>query len=378
MDIEVMLVGDEHGAALAEFTREVWGPEPKSTGGDSAVGVLTNPYERESPSRSAIAVTGGRVIGHVTSTPCRVWCGGEEVVMHWCSGLHVFPEARGRGLAKLLVSKLMEVNPALYGVLVVEASRRANQSIGWTVDWKIPEYVKILDARGFIDRFTGRGLTSVPRAIRWAAPHVHGAARAVSGTVLAAANTAYQTAWRLGPAVPRLEVQQVGLFDLSIDELWVRNRSQLSCAQVRRSAYLNWAFRTDRGWMKLCCSAGGAALGYAIVAIRTFDESQALRGLTVATVVDLFWDFGRPEAARSLLGAAEDLAKEKGAQAVLGSGTDVRARRAFQRSGFIRIPGTAWYGFYSSNPAIRFPPKAQDWYANRGDADAAGSLGPTG
>lgn len=296
--------------------------------------------------------------------------------MHWLSGFHLLPETRGRGLAKVLLQKMMEVHPILSANPVIEASRRSFVAAGFRADWAIPEYVKLLDVRGFVDRFTGQGLRNVPPALQWAGGRLHGAARGAAGVILDAANATYQRVWHIGKGEPALAVERVEAFDGAVDDLWIRIRPRLICAQVRRSAYLNWLFPADGGWIKLQCRSEGVVLGYAVVAIRTFEDWQALKGVTVASIIDFIWDFERPAAARALLRAGEELARQHRAHALLTSGTDLRARRALVREGFVRIPATVWLAFYSRDPAVRFSAASRDWYANRGDDEPAGSLGP--
>jgi hypothetical protein len=270
---------------------------------------------------------------------------------------------------------MMEVNPVMIGVLVVEASRRGFRSCGWNFDWSIPEYVKLLDARGLLDRFTGAGLGNVPHVLQSVASRMGRRTRSVVGSFAGGLNFMYQGLLRLGRAAPDMAVATVGQFSIEVDALWERNVPYLKCAQARRSAYLNWRFPSEDGWIKTECRRGDAVVGYAVVSIRTL-EAVGVQGVVAASVIDIFWDFQHPGAAAALLLNAECIGRERGAHIVLSSGTDSRARRAFLASGFIRIPGTAWYGYHSSDPAIAFPPASGDWYANRGDADAAGSLGP--
>ncbi len=377
MNYEATVLRDEHREAYAKFKELLWGIKTTAQGESLLPPSYKNPYEHQSPSPSTIILLmEDRVVGHLAGAiPCRIWCNGRESAMHWLTGLHVLPEVRGRGLAKLLILKMMELHPVLTGVLVVEASRKSFLRLGWHFDWTIPEFVKILNSHSFLNKFTGQGLRNVPRMLQKASSGLHGASRRVLSPVVAAANSIYQGIWRVGRGRSSLEIDQVDAFGVGVDELWLRNRYQLTCAQVRQSAYLNWCFNADRHWIKLQCTIGGKVIGYAVVSIRSFDD-KAFHGMTLASVIDLFWDFEYPEAARALLWFSEDLGRQRRADAILCSGTDARARWAAVRSGFIRIPSTLWCGYYSADPAVQFPMRAREWFANRGDADAAGSLGP--
>jgi len=90
----------------------------------------------------------------------------------------------------------------------------------------------------------------------------------------------------------------------------------------------------------------------------------------------MFWDLERDGVARGILASIADVAQDRGAHVLLCSGTDARMQHAAAHSGFLPIPSTVWYGYYSGNAEVRLPAAPGEWFANRGDADAAGSLSP--
>ncbi len=377
MDAEVTLLDRSHRAAFADFSRVVWGVDVDAPEWTGLPGDARNPYEAASPSCSSILISDGRIIGHITSTPVKLWCDGHETFMHWLSGFHMLPETRGKGLAKLLIGRLMEERPVLSAVVVVEASRRSFLSNGWEFSWKIPEYVQLLDARAFISTFSGVGLRSVPPALQWVSRSLKSpVVRDALGVVGTFANAAYQSAWSVATRRADVEVRPTDHFDEEIDALWQRNRSRVRCAQARESAYLNFMFPAAGGWLKLRFLERGQLVGYAVLATARLDEWQGLHGITLATVVDMFWELDRDDVAQAILASAADIARARGAQVLLCSGTDRRMQKAATRSGLLPIPKTVWYGYHSGDTGVHLPVRPSDWFANRGDADAVGSLGP--
>ena len=71
------------------------------------------------------------------------------------------------------------------------------------------------------------------------------------------------------------------------------------------------------------------------------------------------------------LSSAKDRA-EKREKAI----NDKAAKRILLKNGFIKIPGTVFFGFHCSNNSLILSANLEDWFITRGDADAAGSLAP--
>lgn len=377
MTIHVTLLSPEHRDAFASFSREVWNADVDAPSWNGLPGDARNPYENIAPSRAAILLRGDRIVGHLTSTPAKLWCGERDSFIHWLSGFHVLPEVRGQGLAKLLVEELMKVHQLLSGVVVVEASRKSFLSCGWSFDWTIPEFAKLLRVRELASELSFDEVNAMPASLRRVGVRLGPSQVRAGAAIAAVGNAAYQRGLALTRATGVAEMIQPSEFGEEIDELWTRNRPRILCGQARESRYLNFMFPFRGGWRKIALKAGDRVLGYAVLAIRRLDNWKGFRKVTLATVIDCVWDFDRPEIARELLDAAETIARAEGAHALLASGTHPSFRSAAYRCGFLPIPGTVWYGYVNTGSPVTLPLSPSQWFANRGDADAAGSLGPS-
>lgn len=375
---EVLPLSAAEMPAFRVFSAEVWGTDLTPAERVERGHAPRNPYEDPSPSCATVLVDDGRVIGHIASTPSKVWCKGEERYVHWCSGFHLLPEARGKGLAKLLIRRLMEMQPLLSGVVVVDASRRAFLSNGWQFDWKIPEFVKLLDAPGFLRVFEGAGFRNVPPLLQRLLAALGPSGRGALGHVLELPHAVYQGARRLLRAKLEVEIRRVDDLGVEVDALWERSRTHLSCAQVRESAYLNYMFPASRNWLKFEVRDQQRLVAYTVVSIASLSNWNGIRGVKLASVIDMFWDPTVDGLSEALLARMESEVRGRGAHVLTYSGTCAQARRTAIRCGFVPIPGTVWYGYHSGDPTFQFAERSTDWFANRGDADAAGSLGPTG
>lgn len=377
--MEVVLFEDRYLEQIVEFLRQVWNKdvtiEDYSEG--RRIARESNPYGVEGGFPTAIALEEGKVVGHLRGTPCRLWAHGKELPNHWVSGLHVLPESRGHGVATAVQWKIHEL-PVKTSFWVIEATRKLKKKLGWQILGKIPDYLKVLDARSFFKKIDLNRLKQGSRLLSVLTRKGSLSGWLARTVVLPQAVQAYNTLWRIRGSL-RHSTTQMRLtsdFDQGVDQLWERNRDQLKFCQVRRSAYLNWYFNHAKGWIKFTATADSETVGYAILSFKQLDHEASLPHMKVLSIIDLFWDFERPETLNDMLAYIEAFGRQQGAEILLCSINFQAAHHVLIRNGFLRIPSTINFSHHSSETSPQLSPDLADWFLTRGDGDAAGALAP--
>lgn len=377
--MEARFLADEQTHAMVEFIRRVWDKDitvERFLRGRAA-DLAENPYASDGGIPIAVVLDGEKIVGRLSAIPCRLWADGDEHRMYWLSGLHILAEARGKKLAPLLPKLMMDTYPIITGFFVQKAPLQIYRKLGWTIPGKIPEYMKILDARSFFDNFDPRRFAHTLGWRTKLASAICAAARMGGAFFPALLLKCHAMAWNArSQGRHPARVCAVDAFDRRIDRLWERNRTFIQCAQVRSSAYLNWRFKKEAHWIKVVSEAGDEIDAYAVVSVKRFSDDERLRGMTVLSVIDIFWDFVHPQAFLAMLRALESIARERGAAVMLCSIRNADAREMLRRSAFFRIPSTVYFGFHCAKEGLRVSPNFEDWFVTRGDADASGSLAP--
>lgn len=121
---------------------------------------------------------------------------------------------------------------------------------------------------------------------------------------------------------------------------------------------------------------GDEVVGYALLSQRKFQEGGRLSGVMVTSIIDILWDFRRQDVLRSMLRWIERFARDKKSDVLIASVNNKKAQRNLILKGYIKIPSTVYFAYHSANPEISLSVCMDDWFVTRGDADAAGSLGP--
>jgi len=377
--MEVLFYNDAYLDSMVEFIRSVWDETITAEVFSSrrAADREENPYAGEGGNPLAIAVEGKRIVGRLSAIPCRLWANGEEHPMCWLSGLHVLPDFRGRKLAPLLPKLMIDNFSIVTGFFVQEAPLRIYNKLGWTIVGKIPEYMKILDARGFFKNFDVANFD-----------HMLGRKKLLAKTLCTIGRTgdAFLPSLLLGGlSILRktrsgrdrpMNVAIVEDFDRRVDELWERNKPFIKHAQVRASRYLNWHFKSRTGWIKVISEENDAINGYAILSVKKFSGDERLHDMSVLSIIDIFWDLAEPRVFTGMLRSIERLARERGVDVLLCSIHEPGAEKMLKRSAFLGIPSTVYFAYHCSKEGLKLPAALDDWFITRGDADAAGSLAP--
>jgi GNAT superfamily N-acetyltransferase len=372
--------GDRHRRQLLTFIRQVWDDGFTEEHLDRQLGQRqSNPFWQPGADQMSIALQDDRVVGHIARTPCGFWLDGREYAGHWLSGLMVLPDSRGAGLGKSLPRHITRDLDLVTGFLVIEASFRIFSSLGWRMVGKMPEYMKIIQPLAFVRKLDMSRLNLNPRFLFRMFQALGPLARWPAGILLAGALRARHALRRVGRApLPAGITKEVEAFDDRVDALWQRARHHLRCAQVRNAAYMNWNFDHADGWIKLVHEGPRGVDACAVLFIKRLERPARISNVTVASIVELLWDFDHPTALHALLDAAGELSRARGAHALLCALNHEAGQRELKRAGYLPIPSSVHFIFWqppgSAAPAA--PTELKDWYLTRGDADAVGSLGP--
>lgn len=380
--MKVFFYNDTYNQQLIDFIKTVW---DKNMTVERLVkrrlrDFAENPYAEEGGFPIAIATNGNKkIIGHHAGTPYKLWANGKEHLSYWLAGLHVLPEGRRQSLAKALQQTTNQL-PITTSFWVIEATLKVKRKLGWTIVGKIPEYVKVLDTKNFISAIDFSRLNQVPNCLKPVCKFLFSFPWNPGIVLLKIFIKVHQGVLTLLFPHKKSEivVKQVKDFDNRINELWDRNKNRIRFAQVRKADYLNWQFKSDMDWIKIIADDGLKISGYAIVSLKKIEKAINLTGIIVLSIIDIFWDFNQPEILNKLICFIEEMARQKGAKILISSINDKAAKRILLKNGFIRIPGTVYFGFHNTVPDLTLSPKLDDWFITRGDADAAGSLAPNG
>jgi len=268
--------------------------------------------------------------------------------------------------------------PLITGFFVVEQQWKTHKKMGCTIVGKIPEYIKILDPNKFVQQIDLSQISQMPNSMKKLFRIFRIPIRICFCYFL----------WPLYKLISVFKsnsnfnseagvLKIVSSFDHRVDKLWERSKKFISCAQVRNSAYINWQFSVDLGWTKAIYIKEDVVLGYAIISIKSFEKDHQLSGLRVLSIIDIFWDFSKKPVMNSMLELIKDYGKKNHADLILCSIADNFARKCLYKNFFFKIPSTVYFFYTVKDKSCGLSPKIADWFFTRGDADAAGSLGPS-
>lgn len=377
--MEVRLCNEPIERELVEaFCRQVFDPgkslnRPNERRADDSS--PQNPYA-SGPSPTAIAIHEGTIVGHVTSTPFRLWLAGSEQSAYWLGGIHVLPEYRGKGIARELAACITNSLPIVTGVARVEPSIKAFKATDWVWPGLIADYIHIVNPTTFLSHMNGSKIERfVPTRLRSSAD--------LGLKLLRGPMKLGLRAWR-GLALTRSSVEkgrtvpcaQVTAFDPEIDALWERERSNFSLTNVRRAEYINWQFPTIRGWEKVVYSESADIKAWAIYTTKTYHDGGQLDGLKALNVIDALWDSRDAAVLSDLIKYFLYRGYEENVDIIMVSGTHPQLAKALSKSAFFKLPSTIFAGFHSRDIKYDFAGLYRDSYITRGYADAAGGLGP--
>ena len=382
--MEVTYYNDHYFEKLLDFYKRIWDPDlnEEKLNHRFRVEYPRNPYFHEGGFPIALLIVDDQIVCHTIGTPCRLWAHNSERPMHWLSGLYLLPEFRGQGYGNLIPISLTKTFPIVSGLAVIAPSVRIHQKLGWTIVGKIPEYIKILKPKLFLLHIDLTKLKNMPRVLKRFAAIYELFKKSfflsfASGFIDLYYRFLDKKAYKPS-GYKNVSLMPVDDFDHRVDALWDKSKRLIRFAQVRSSKYLNWYFASDKGWIKLLLSIDGVIEGYAIISVKSFGDQDQLPGQKVASVIDMLWNFSKPDILAVFIRQIEAYLRQLDVYFMIFSIHHISARKIFIDQGYLPIPSTMHLMINSSLPDVNLSNNKDDWFFTRGDGDAAGSLRPDG
>lgn len=360
--VEVVRVEDRHVPALAEFYRAVWdahATEDSVRRARDAAGVETPTF---------LFLNKGRALGHVTTIPQDLHGPGGIRRAHWLKGLMVLPEHRNGPVGMLVLKEAVRQLGTAMAMVVQPAPRRLFAALGFADLGAVPNAVKLLRPARVLARLDAREL-SLPAA-RVARPVLQAAQKVGVASLAGAAVGLAAHLWTrvAGARVRSLAATEVEELDPAVlDTLWQRARARIAAAPSRDGTFMRrrYAIPPYRATI-VQGPAGPAAL--AVVRAPSEQGDARLRGLRVATLSDLVVSPDDPGAALAAVAAAERLARDLDADAIVCSASHAALRGVLRRRAFAPLGGNMH--FMLRDPAGGGPAELQAWWLMRGDSNA--------
>ncbi len=375
----ITLYEDKYSAEMVEFVKKVWDKNYSLEKWKKELedNTINNPYGKIGGYTASIAIDSNMIIGHVARKPCGFWLNGREIVGYFMVGIHVLPEYRGKGLAKSLPQKLIEDVPFITGFFVVKEAYKIWKHHGYVIPGKIPEYIKILQPKEILKKIKIDSFKFIPSSVK-RLYNIFNKANIFPRFISLMLSSYNFILKRLFEYESKYSKEVVDDFNKGIDELWENNKQFIKYCQVRRADYLNWHFGSKEGWIKVICKRDSEVKGYAVLSLKIIREDKRVSDLKVMSIIDIFWDFTKPDICQELVSFSEYIARRENVDILICSINNSKAQMILRKKGFIRIPGTVYFSFYTAQKEIKeiLSNKMKDWFMTRGDADAAGSLGP--
>jgi hypothetical protein len=359
----VRLYEPELAGACERFVQRVW---PRDA---DKVGVGAGDSSSQPP--RVLFLKEQEVIGHLATLPVRLAVGGRLLDAAWAVGLVVLPEHRNGPVAPLLVKKLNEAVDIALTLHVEEAALRVFKGVGWHHLGVLPQYVRVLNARAFVQTFARRGRQFLPdRGARlWAVlPHV---AAPVGGLVrLAFSGLAVAGALRRRRAAG-VSVGQEGAFDHGYTELAERVKDKLGVWVFRDERYLAARYGRRMGaYRLLACRQEGRLVGWALVKLKQFARDPRMGDIRMGTLVDCVFDPDEPAILDALLAASIRLCRRERIDVVFCTASLRALTLGLRRHAFVPMRGTLNVAFHDRTAAMGSPRPLESWHLMRGDSDA--------
>ena len=367
--VTVVRVEDQHAPALAEFYRQVWDPAatPERVRQARAAAAAANPVVPGEDIPTFLLLQAGRALGHVTTIPTRLSTASGERPAHWLKGLMVLPEHRNGPVGMMVLKEAVRLlaDAPLIAMVVQPAPRRLFQALGFADLGPIPNFIKVLRgdrvlSRVDLDALGLPGGRIVRTAQRVGLAHLAGvAANMVLGVWSAVGGRGDRgLAVTVAPDLDRA----------AGDALWTRVREQLATAPARDGRLLAWRYGPTAAAYRIASirSSGGGLEGVAVVREPREQGDPRLRGLRIATFSDLLFPPDRPEIGLAAIVAAERIARDHDADAMLCTASHHTLRPLLRRRAFLPLGGNVHFMIRDAAP----PLPLSEWWLTRGDSSA--------
>ncbi len=370
-------VEDGHNEGLATFFRSVWSPTAtgESVAGWRADEAEHNPADPGVEPPKWIFTRDEVVLGYLGTIPDRFSVGGESFPAYWLKGFQVDPAFRSGPVGfEILRTAIGSLQAAAATVVAPEARRlfeaHGLRDLGVLFNRILP----LRPARILARLEPARVLEGVPSYIQTGTDVVRRTGLAYPAGVAVSAALAFGSMLRGRP--PRGLRTTVGwdaILDEAIDAVWDEFRAQVSYAALRDARFVRWRYQDGDRYQVVAVWANGVLRGWAVVRRPGPAAQGRLEGLSVATLTDVVFLPQDTPAGLAVVAAAERLATEMGADAVLCSGSHPALGRVLSRRSFLKIPGNVHFMARDADDRC-FPGPLESWWLTRGDGQADGAF----
>jgi len=376
--LEIVEAEVGHIEALAEFIRAAWNPagSAESVLASRLEAAAKNLAEPGVPPPTWIALRAGRVLGYVTTIPVRFWDGSRAWPGYWLKGLMVLPEFRNGPIGYAVMKAAAARLPRSGGLAVASPARRLFVALGYADLGPIPNWIRPLAPGAMLSRLDleAVGLAGMPN---WLPPFM----RVARATGLAAV-IGWIGGWALRGIAATSRLGGMGLETMEpsqppaardLDALWEAARPDFPSGVVRDASYLleRYPMSTADPYQWVLVLRRGVLAGAAILRRPRAAGDPRLRGIRVATLVDLVFVPADSAAGLALLGAAEAAGRSMGAEAILATSSARILDRLLRRQCYVALPGNVHLLYRdASGEGAHFSDSLSEWWLTRGDGNS--------
>lgn len=373
--VEVVLVADRHIPQLADFIRQVWDPEADPDGVRRAreASALENPAAGGMPAPTFLVLSGDRAVGHVGTIPIRLWYRGRAWPVHWVKGLMVLPEHRNGPVGFLVLKEAIKHLDSALAMVVEAAPLRLFGALRFTDLGPLPNYLRVLRPARMLRRLDLERieLGAMSRRLRPLLGLLRRSGLAALAGHALGAGVAIVTA-ALGPSSRSLRVEYPPRLDADeVTRLWDSVRPGFPTGPVRDGAYLAWRYGTApfSPYRVAVVREGDTLVGLSIVRRPRAEPDPRLGDVRVSVISDLLFSPERRDVGLTTLAAAETMARDLGADALLCSASHAALSDLLRRRAYAPLPGNV-HVLVRGLPEGEATPGLAEWWLTRGDSDA--------
>jgi hypothetical protein len=371
-------VSSKHDALLAKFFRAAWGDDssPDSIREWREREAKTNPVDPGVEPPKWAFLKENEIIGYLGTIPVHFYLEEGGFPAHWLKGFWVLPGYRGGPVGYMVLHQALEdLGPAAASVVGTPA-RRLFEALGMTdlgvmynrlLVLRPARMLKLLD----LSKIDLPGGSSLPR-------------RALPILQKTRTTSIVGGLFKLGLAL-RSGIRGLSARKFSIttdwnavtsdqlDAVWEKARTSLPAAASRDANTILTHYRNDGDYHLVAAWEGGELSAWAVLKDPGRTADGPLSGLSVASLSDLLFPVHRMDLGVAVIAGAERIARRRGADAVLCSGTHETLRRALSARSFLKIPGNLHFMVRGQGGA-QFPEDLGSWWLTRGDAGSDGAF----
>lgn len=294
-----------------------------------------------------ICVQDGKTVGHLGAIPVDLKIGEGRLRAAWAVDFETAQEYRRRGIGQALTETAAGHFDVFLSVGNTDMSFNLFKKMGWRFLGDIPCYVKIWDARPWIERKTP-------------SPFIVGLVSPIANAVLALGCAFFK------PVRGNVSIRKIERFGAESDALWDRIGKSFSVMIPRDRRYLNWKYDDQPGmsYVKFEAFRGEKIAGYIVV--RVVPDG---RGGREGLIADMIADPADQAAIRCLVSGGCAYLRSTECAGVRCYATHESLKRALNRSGFMKRRTDMRFMVYAAREIPSGLTEPADWFITAGDSD---------